>query len=267
MQRQPARPNPTAPWARQRQHGRGPRATNPQTQPEPKSPGRSPTSASRLVATPGFSVSADPRVPDSHASCTLGDRGKNVAPGAEAGVAAEAGARSRAGRRAGAQVESAAPRRTLHRDPGQGGGVPVGHVPPPGAVDLDPLRDAEVPRCWSLGIACQRAPSDRGCESPRTRLSGHCPVSQTHYSTANEKVLQMQAFSEAAEGIRTLDLLHGKQNLPRRFRMNMPAKQGVSGHPGPSTASRHFPGNHGGFRTETGPSLAPPRPRNWGNER
>jgi hypothetical protein len=29
----------------------------------------------------------------------------------------------------------------------------------------------------------------------------------------NEKVLQMQAFFEAAEGIRTLDLLHGKQTL------------------------------------------------------
>jgi hypothetical protein len=27
------------------------------------------------------------------------------------------------------------------------------------------------------------------------------------------KDLQMQAFSEAAEGIRTLDLLHGKQTL------------------------------------------------------
>jgi len=30
---------------------------------------------------------------------------------------------------------------------------------------------------------------------------------------AQEKALQMQAFSEAAEGIRTLDLLHGKQTL------------------------------------------------------
>jgi hypothetical protein len=29
----------------------------------------------------------------------------------------------------------------------------------------------------------------------------------------NEKNLQMQAFSRAAEGIRTLDLLHGKQNV------------------------------------------------------
>jgi hypothetical protein len=32
---------------------------------------------------------------------------------------------------------------------------------------------------------------------------------------AHEKDLQMQAFSRAAEGIRTLDLLHGKQT-PRR---------------------------------------------------
>jgi hypothetical protein len=30
---------------------------------------------------------------------------------------------------------------------------------------------------------------------------------------AHGKDLQMQAFSEAAEGIRTLDLLHGKQTL------------------------------------------------------
>jgi hypothetical protein len=32
----------------------------------------------------------------------------------------------------------------------------------------------------------------------------------------NAKGLQMQAFLEAAEGIRTLDLLHGKQDLRRR---------------------------------------------------
>jgi hypothetical protein len=33
---------------------------------------------------------------------------------------------------------------------------------------------------------------------------------------AHEKGLQTQAFSEAAEGIRTLDLLHGKQRRPKR---------------------------------------------------
>jgi hypothetical protein len=35
----------------------------------------------------------------------------------------------------------------------------------------------------------------------------------------------MELFSEAAEGIRTLDLLHGKQSVPRRIRMNMPANR------------------------------------------
>jgi hypothetical protein len=33
---------------------------------------------------------------------------------------------------------------------------------------------------------------------------------------AHEKDLQMQAFSEAADGIRTHDLLHGKQTPRRR---------------------------------------------------
>jgi hypothetical protein len=39
----------------------------------------------------------------------------------------------------------------------------------------------------------------------------------------------MELFSEAAEGIRTLDLLHGKQSVPRRIRMNMPANRQFPG--------------------------------------
>jgi hypothetical protein len=44
------------------------------------------------------------------------------------------------------------------------------------------------------------------------------PVSVRHDTNApancaDEKDLQMQRFPEAAEGIRTLDLLHGKQTL------------------------------------------------------
>jgi hypothetical protein len=44
------------------------------------------------------------------------------------------------------------------------------------------------------------------------------PVSVRHEANApancaHEKGLQMQAFSEAADGIRTHDLLHGKQTL------------------------------------------------------
>jgi hypothetical protein len=36
----------------------------------------------------------------------------------------------------------------------------------------------------------------------------------------------MQAFSRAAEGIRTLDLLHGKRNLGSRASQENPAKYG-----------------------------------------
>jgi hypothetical protein len=39
-----------------------------------------------------------------------------------------------------------------------------------------------------------------------------------------EKDLQMQAFSKAAEGIRTLDLLHGKQNVWFPFAPRFPCK-------------------------------------------
>jgi hypothetical protein len=42
---------------------------------------------------------------------------------------------------------------------------------------------------------------------------------------AHEKDLQMQAFSEAAEGIRTLDLLHGKQNVRFRASQESPGKE------------------------------------------
>jgi hypothetical protein len=41
---------------------------------------------------------------------------------------------------------------------------------------------------------------------------------------SDEKDLQMQAFCEAAEGIRTLDLLHGKRNVRSRASQERPAK-------------------------------------------
>jgi hypothetical protein len=59
------------------------------------------------------------------------------------------------GRRAGAQVESAAPRRRQHCDHGQGGGVPVGQEHLPGAVDSRSSAGTQkFQGCWSLGIAC-----------------------------------------------------------------------------------------------------------------
>ena len=39
----------------------------------------------------------------------------------------------------------------------------------------------------------------------------------------DEEGLQMQAFLRAAEGIRTLDLLHGKQSVKCRFCVDIPA--------------------------------------------
>jgi hypothetical protein len=39
----------------------------------------------------------------------------------------------------------------------------------------------------------------------------------------DEKGLQIAGFHEAAEGIRTLDLLHGKQRVRSEFRTNIPA--------------------------------------------
>jgi hypothetical protein len=50
----------------------------------------------------------------------------------------------------------------------------------------------------------------------------------------------MQAFLEAAEGIRTLDLLHGKQKVRRRFLQNMPANRRILG----TSRLRVLPGIH-----------------------
>jgi hypothetical protein len=56
----------------------------------------------------------------------------------------------------------------------------------------------------------------------------------------HEKGLQMQAFPEAADGIRTHDLLHGKQNVQRRFPQNMPANRRFLG----TSRLRVLPGIH-----------------------
>jgi hypothetical protein len=51
------------------------------------------------------------------------------------------------------------------------------------------------------------------------------PISRERAAWAIQKDLQMRAFQRAAEGIRTLDLLHGKQNLRRQFGSSTPAKR------------------------------------------
>ena len=84
----------------------------------------------------------------------------------------------------------------------------------PGAVDLDPLQGR---RRSKVLVARNRLLKSTFRPRPRVAadtivqsLSGDADVLLDCY---NEKDLQMQAFSRAAEGIRTLDLLHGKQTL------------------------------------------------------
>jgi hypothetical protein len=60
---------------------------------------------------------------------------------------------------------------------------------------------------------------------------------------AKVKDLQMQAFARAADGIRTLDLLPGKQNVPCRFLTNMPANRRFLS----SLGLRECPGIHREF--------------------
>jgi hypothetical protein len=56
------------------------------------------------------------------------------------------------------------------------------------------------------------AADDRRTASPESVR----PDADAQADCARKKGLQTQAFCEAAEGIRTLDLLHGKQDLRRR---------------------------------------------------
>jgi hypothetical protein len=69
-----------------------------------------------------------------------------------------------------------------------------------------------------------------------------------------EKDLQMQAFLEAAEGIRTLDLLHGKQDVGSRFGAHIPCKPAGSRLQVLFCDSRRSPRVHGGLGTEWAPA-------------
>jgi hypothetical protein len=64
----------------------------------------------------------------------------------------------------------------------------------------------------------------------------------------------MRPFFRAAEGIRTLDLLHGKQNGQRRFRTQSRWKQDIFDWWARSRVPRLLPGNHGGLGTRWAPS-------------
>jgi hypothetical protein len=73
------------------------------------------------------------------------------------------------------------------------------------ALQNDFRSDAPESACKQAVL--RRAAADRSAASPVSVR----PNADEQGDCVNEKGLQMQVFSEAAEGIRTLDLLHGKQ--------------------------------------------------------
>jgi hypothetical protein len=60
----------------------------------------------------------------------------------------------------------------------------------------------------------------------------------------------MQAFSEAAEGIRTLDLLHGKQNVGEGARQHLACKHWLSRRAWDRPVVWDFTPIHGILRTD-----------------
>jgi hypothetical protein len=110
-----------------------------------------------------------------------------------------------------------------------------------------PCRDAEVPR-----VLVARNRLLKSTFRPRPRVAADTIVQSLSGDAdelsdcLNEKDLQMQAFSKAAEGIRTLDLLHGKQLLTPPTRpeipanMRNPADERHDGFPGIAAKSQRF---------------------------
>ena len=82
------------------------------------------------------------------------------------------------------------------------------------AVDLDPLQGRR-----SSKVLVVRNRLLKSTFRPRPRVAADTIVQSLSGDADalrdcwNEKGLQMQAFSRAADGIRTHDLLHGKQTL------------------------------------------------------
>jgi hypothetical protein len=68
---------------------------------------------------------------------------------------------------------------------------------------------------------------------------------------AQQKDLQLRPCSEAAEGIRTLDLLHGKQSVGFPFAPRFSCKR--TGSPARGAIPRLSPPNHGSLGTEWAP--------------
>ena len=161
-----------------------------------------------------------------HASCTLSDRGKNVAPVLKRGVAAEPAL-------AGASDDERERRlRVLLLDEGsiattdKAEGCRWGRSTYPARSTLDPLQGRRSSKVLVARNRLLRAPFRArprvAADTIVQSLSGDADALLDCY---NEKDLQTRAFGRAAEGIRTLDLLHGKQSAGLGAERNIPANR------------------------------------------
>jgi hypothetical protein len=103
------------------------------------------------------------------------------------------------------------------------------------------------PPSFKSGVAAARAPV-LGQSSGTQKL-------QRTGRTKNTPVCRR--FPEAAEGIRTLDLLHGKQNLSFRLGADIPCKCAGSRVRCHRAIPRGLPGVHGVLGTQEAPSTGP----------
>jgi hypothetical protein len=88
------------------------------------------------------------------------------------------------------------------------------------------------------------------------------PDADAQADCARKKALQILTFPRAADGIRTHDLLHGKQNVCFLFGADIPCKRDRSGVSMPCSGSPAFTGSSRGFRHPRGTRCEPPEPGN-----
>jgi hypothetical protein len=79
---------------------------------------------------------------------------------------------------------------------------------------------------------------------------------------SNKKDLHCRPFAKRLKGFEPSTFCMASSTRASRPVPNNPANKPFSAPTAACCKARHSPGNHGGFRTETGPSLALPIPRN-----
>jgi len=138
----------------------------------------------------------------------------------------------------------------------------VGQEHLPGAVSLDPLRGR---RSSKVLVARNRLLKSTFRARPRVAadtivqsLSGDADAPA---DCATRKACKCKAFSRAAEGIRTLDLLHGKQNVHSPFGADIPCKPMGSRVWVSFCDSPAFPGSSRAFRHRRGTRALASSPR------